>query len=71
LKNSKDDRINYLYPLASGGLGTWMGCGELVQENTPEHRAYLQSKECIEVKSLGIPFKSLVGSSSDTKGLIF
>jgi hypothetical protein len=48
-----------------------MGCGALVQENTPEHRAYLQSKECIEVKSFGIPFKSWVGSSSDTKGLIF
>jgi hypothetical protein len=48
-----------------------MGCGALVQENTPEHRAYLQSKECVEVKSLGISFKSLVGGSSDTKGLIF
>jgi hypothetical protein len=71
LKNSKDDRIDYLYPLASGGPGTWMGCGELVQENTPEYPAYLQSKECIEVKSLGISFKSLVGCSSDTEGLIF
>jgi hypothetical protein len=48
-----------------------MGCSALVQENTPEYRAYLQSKECIEVKSLGIPFKSLVGGSSDTEGLIF
>jgi hypothetical protein len=48
-----------------------MGCGALVQENTPEHRAYLQSKECIEVKSFGIPFKSLVGRSSDSEELIF
>jgi hypothetical protein len=38
-----------------------MGCGKLVQENTPEYPAYLQSKECIEVKGLGISFKSLVG----------
>jgi hypothetical protein len=71
LKNSKNDRIDYLYPLASGSPGTWMGCSALVQENSPEYRAYLQSKECIEVESLGIPFKSLVGGSSDTEGLIF
>jgi hypothetical protein len=48
-----------------------MGCGALVQKNTPEYSAYLQSKECIEVKGIGFPCKSLVGGSSDTEGLIF
>jgi hypothetical protein len=48
-----------------------MGCGELVQENTPEYPAYLQSKECIEVEGLGIPCKSLVGDSSNKEGIIF
>jgi hypothetical protein len=48
-----------------------MGCGAMVQKNTPEHPAYLQSKKCLEVKGLGISFKSLVGVSSYTEGLIF
>jgi hypothetical protein len=48
-----------------------MGCGALVQKNTPEYPAYFQSKECIEVKGLGFSGKSLVGGSGDKEGLIF
>jgi hypothetical protein len=48
-----------------------MGCGALVQKNTPEYPAYLQPKECLEVKGLGFPHKSLVGGSICTEELIF
>jgi hypothetical protein len=48
-----------------------MGCGALVQKNPPEHPAYLQPKECLEVKGLGFPRKSLVGCSIGTEELIF
>jgi hypothetical protein len=48
-----------------------MGCGAMVQKNTPEHPAFLQPKEFLEVKGLGFPRKSLVGGSIGTEELIF
>jgi len=48
-----------------------MGCGAVVQKNPSEHPAYLQPKECLEVKGLGFPRKSLVGGSIGTEELIF
>jgi hypothetical protein len=48
-----------------------MGCGAVVQKNPSEHPAYLQPKECLEVKGLGFPRKSLVGFSREQEGLIF
>jgi hypothetical protein len=48
-----------------------MGCGAMVQKNPPEHPAYLQPKECVEVKGLGFSRKSLVGGSIGTEELIF
>ncbi len=52
-------------------LGHGWAAARWYKKNPSEHPAYLQPKECLEVKGLGFPRKSLVGGSIGTEELIF